>query len=91
MAETAKVYKYTVLREVASNNPDYPVCYVVVGHIGAKTPLDAEKAMASKHGAGTYVATTKWAPHPLRSNVVETFILDDAPAPVAAPAAEVTA
>lgn len=86
MAETAKAYRYTVLRQVATPDETYPFAWVVVGtEIVAGTPLDAEKVMAAKLGAGSYSAVSRWAPTSLKP--VTSFVVDDAP--VAAPA-EVT-
>lgn len=88
----AKAYKYTVLRQVATPDETYPFAWVVVGSdVTAGTPLDAEKLMAAKLGAGTYSAVSRWAPTALKP--LTTFVVDDQPAPVAAPAenAEATA
>lgn len=85
MAETAKAYKYTVLRQVATPDETYPFAWVVVStDVTAGTPLDAEKLMAAKHGAGTYSAVSRWVPTALKP--VTSFVIDDQPATVAAPA-----
>lgn len=82
MAETGNVYKYTVLRMIATNDPKFPTCWVVVNiDVLGRTPLDAEKAMAALHGAGTYSAVSRWVPTSLKP--VTSFVVDDEPVPPA--------
>lgn len=86
MAETKTSYVYVVLREIPSNDPQFPTCWIIVGqNIIAGTPLEAEKLMASKHGAGTYSAVSRWSPNPLRPKVTTTFEVGEPEETPAAP------